>query len=94
MDYRENNQLLADYVNEQYPNGLYASDSAIRGYINLLFERGIYEWCSESSAAEIAEEKGKHRLYLSRKRVMRSNPLQFIAAIYQMELFILSAMDR
>lgn len=59
VDYRENNQLLTDYVNEQYPNGLYASDSAIRGYMNLLFERGIYEWCSESSAAEIAEEKGE-----------------------------------
>lgn len=59
VSYRENNQLMADYVNEKYPDALYASNSAIRGYMNLLFGRGIYEDCDVNAADTIAVSKEK-----------------------------------
>lgn len=58
VDYRESNQLLADYANEQYPNALYASNLWVRGYMNLLFDRGIYEFCDLTTAAKLAEDNG------------------------------------
>lgn len=59
VDYRKNNERLAEYVTARYPdNALYASDTEIRGYMNLLFGRGIYEGISVDSAKEIAKEKG------------------------------------
>lgn len=42
-DYKEDNEMLAKYITEQYPNALYASNGAVRGYMNLLWGRGIYE---------------------------------------------------
>ena len=59
VDYREDNQILADYIKKLYPTAVYASNFAIRGYMNLLFERGIYEWVDVDQAKQLAAEKGK-----------------------------------
>ena len=59
VDYRNSNSLMAEYVVTKYPDAIYASDTAIRGYMNLLFGRGIYEWQSFDSATEIARQKEK-----------------------------------
>lgn len=61
-EYREDNNKIAEYVTKQYPDALYASDTIIRGYMNLLFGRGIYEGVDIEGAAAIAEEKGKEQI--------------------------------
>ena len=45
VDYLETNNLLADYIKENYPldDCVLAQNNATRGYSNLLFHRGIYE---------------------------------------------------
>lgn len=42
--YRADNMALAEYINDKYPNSvLGVSEGPVRGYVNLLFGRGIYE---------------------------------------------------
>ena len=44
-DYRNDNLILAEYISENYSDSILATESrgAVRGYINTLFDRGIYE---------------------------------------------------
>ena len=67
VDYRKDNEMLADYVLDKYPDAVYASDTAIRGYMNLLFGRGIYEWADVDGAKELAVEKGKEDIVFIEK---------------------------
>lgn len=67
IDYRATNEKLANYVTTNYPDAVYASDTAIRGYMNLLFMRGIYEWQSMDAASEKAIERGKSQVVFIRK---------------------------
>ena len=62
INYRKNNKLLADYVTDRYSNALYASNSVIRGYMNLLFGRGIWENQNLESAISLAAESGKQEI--------------------------------
>jgi hypothetical protein len=59
--YLANNQVIAKQLTNEYTreNSIYATNVAVRGYANMLFERGIYERCSVERAIQIAEEKGK-----------------------------------
>lgn len=59
ISYREKNENFAEYINKKYSNSILITNSAVRGYLNLLFDRGIYEWGSIDSAKNIAVEKGK-----------------------------------
>ncbi|MBE5845242.1 MAG: hypothetical protein E7302_13895 [Butyrivibrio sp.] len=67
VDYRNSNSQVAEYVVTKYPDAIYASDTAIRGYMNLLFGRGIYEWQSFDSATEIASQKEKQTVVFINK---------------------------
>lgn len=59
-DYRADNEKLASYINQEYPDCVLALEGdAVRGYMNLLFGRGIYEFTPADSAKEIALEKGR-----------------------------------
>lgn len=59
-DYRKENQILADYINENYGDSMLATGSnGVRGYINLLFGRGIFENMSAAVIKDIAAVKGK-----------------------------------
>ena len=62
IDYRRDNKILADYINEQYPDALYAADSDIRGYMNLLWSRGIYERQTFDSAYALAQSLNKDKI--------------------------------
>ena len=62
VDYRENNKKLAGYVTTLYSDAVYASSTSIRGYMNLLFGRGIYEFTSVETAKEIAKVREKNML--------------------------------
>ena len=79
VDYRNNNSMLANFVTSEYPDALYASDSRIRGYMNLLFGRGIYEKQSIDSATELASQKGKENVVFIRKDGYRLLPIQVIS---------------
>ena len=67
-DYQTANRALVQAVSEQYPDAELVSARAIRGYMNMLFGRGIHEWCmSAEQAIGIATEKGsKHVAYIER----------------------------
>jgi hypothetical protein len=59
-DYREKNEEIAAYCMENYPeDSLYGMNgAAVRGYMNMLFHRGIYENVSEEELMELAKERG------------------------------------
>ena len=56
--YKEDNELIAQLINERYPDAVYACNRGIRGYANLLFGRGIYEFQTLESARALAVERG------------------------------------
>lgn len=56
--YKEDNELIARAINERYPDAVYACNRGIRGYANLLFGRGIYEFQTLESARALAGERG------------------------------------
>ena len=57
--YRTNNEVLAEYCREYYhEDSLYGlKNAAVRGYVNMLFDRGMYENISEDKLLELAEER-------------------------------------
>lgn len=60
IDYRKDNQIIADYINENYSNSVLAINGwGIRGYMNLLFGRGIYEGLAPEQLKQIAVSRGK-----------------------------------
>lgn len=60
-DYRNNNIILAEYIDENYSDSILATEryGVVRGYINLLFDRGIYEGMGQYEANAMALSKGK-----------------------------------
>ena len=55
IDYMAENELIAQYINENYRDSVLAvSDYPVRGYINLLFGRGVYEYTNVDTAREKA----------------------------------------
>ncbi len=56
--YRADNEKIASAVTADYPDALYACDSFVRGYLNLLFGRGIYEYQSPESSRALADQRG------------------------------------
>lgn len=59
-DYRQDNQVLAEYINQNYRDSVLGlENSEIRGYMNLLFGRGIYERKGRDTLEEIAWQEGK-----------------------------------
>jgi len=59
-NYRGENNKIAEYVNTVYSDSVLGVENAgIRGYMNLLFGRGIYEYISADRLKEIAAERGK-----------------------------------
>ena len=60
--------------NAQYLDVLYASNSPICGYMNMLFGRGIFEEISVDAAMEIAAERGKSEvIYIEQDGYMLKN---------------------
>lgn len=59
-----NNQSYAKYINENYnkDNSVVCSSNSIRGYMNMLLRRGIYEHKTFEDAKKIAENKDKEYL--------------------------------
>lgn len=66
-NYRTDNAIFADYINENYPEALYASNTYIRGYMNLLFERGIYENTTVDKIQNEALKRGKNQIVFIRQ---------------------------
>ena len=58
-NWREENEILADYLNKEYPNSVLGMEHAVRGYMNLLFGRGIFEHVNEDNIQRIASAKGE-----------------------------------
>lgn len=58
-EYRNDNEILAEHCMEYYHKdcvyGL--SNAAVRGYVNMLFDRGVYENISAEELVELAKER-------------------------------------
>ena len=80
-DFKNDNSKLAGFVTSEYPNALYASDIAVRGYMNFLFDRGMYEWQSIDSAIELAKEQGKENVIFITRDEEETNKLLPIQVI-------------
>ena len=61
-DYRENNKVLAQYVSENYSDAILCSGTYIRGYMNLLFGKGIYEFATIDDIKSIAQKNDKQNI--------------------------------
>lgn len=60
IDYINENEIIADYINENYKDSVLAFENeSVRGYINMLFMRGIYESIDFNTAMEKALSLGK-----------------------------------
>ena len=61
IDYRVKNEKFAQYILDNYPNSILALEKGItvRGYINILFKRGIYERETLEDIEKIAKMKNK-----------------------------------
>jgi hypothetical protein len=59
-DYREQNEEIAAYCIENYhEDSVYGMNgAAVRGYMNMLFQRGIYENVTEEELIDLAQESG------------------------------------
>jgi hypothetical protein len=64
-DYLADNQMLADYICEQYSpeESLIVQNNATRGYSNLLFHRGIYEYQDSISGQALLDQQ-RYYIYL------------------------------
>ena len=59
-DYLDDNEKLATYINKNYENSLLATEKvSVRGYLNLLFEKGIYEFKTYEKVKTIAENNSQ-----------------------------------
>jgi hypothetical protein len=65
-DYLEDNILLAEYIKEHYPakDRLTGQNNATRGYSNLLFHGGIYEYQDALSGLELLNNE-RYYVYLN-----------------------------
>lgn len=63
--YLRENLLLADYIKEQYPvdDSVIGQNNATRGYSNLLFHRGIYEYQNAESYPSLLNGR-RYYIYL------------------------------
>lgn len=61
IDYRVKNERFAQYILDNYPNSILALENKyrVRGYINILFNRGVYERVTLEDVEEIAKMKNK-----------------------------------
>ncbi len=60
--YRTNNEILANYCTKKYDkeNSVYGLNGLpVRGYVNLLYHRSIYEFCDLKSNIQFALDKNK-----------------------------------
>ncbi len=62
--YYKNNNKFAEYIKENYKksNSVMCSNTQIRGYMNLLFERGIYEYQTYETAQDLTNKNKKRYL--------------------------------
>lgn len=60
----KNNKIISTYVNEKFnhENSIIATNGGVRGYFNLLFNRGIYEHKEYEQAKQLAINKNKRYL--------------------------------
>ena len=71
-DYRTANQEFATYINENYSDSVLGLEGySVRGYANMLFGRGIYEWRNRDTLIEIAASTGKKYAVILKAQAVR-----------------------
>ncbi len=64
-DYRKDNEKLATYINSNYEDSVLGIENvSVRGYLNMLFKRGIYEFTNYEKCKNIAQSTNKKYIVL------------------------------
>lgn len=86
-EYRSDNELLAGYINENYADSVLSLPYSVRGYINMLFGRGIYEGCDlEAAKGEAAKRQARYAVNLEIETSQGWNMYDLKgASVYDME---------
>ena len=73
---KENKRFAKDVASLVDPEcAVYATNNSVRGYINLLFDHGIYEWKSYNQAMELTQQRdGCASVYIKTKLVLTDLP--------------------
>jgi len=90
MAYLQNN-VIPKYINNNYnhDDSIIGLNFAVRGYVNLMFNRGIYEGQSLDSVIAIAEKNNKRfAIFIEASRVRYNKYLFQKAIIVDNELFV------
>jgi len=61
---RYTNEKFVKYINKNYDNYILGSDTRVRGYVNMLFEKGVYEFTNINYLTKIGKEKSKDYVIL------------------------------
>jgi len=65
VNYRSSNIKLRDYIDKNYDDAVYGFNASVRGYINLLYKRGIHEWQdAHGIAVHVNEKKRRYGVLL------------------------------
>ena len=79
-NFQEQNKELARYINENYPDSLLGlKDYPVRGYMNLLFGRSIYEYASESKMCQLALEKEQRYAVAIKAEICDVNGIHYLS---------------
>lgn len=57
-DFRSNNEAIGSYISNKYQDSILGCQTAVRGYLNMTFERGIYEFVDANWLKNKASEQG------------------------------------
>lgn len=69
--YRKENEMIADYISDNYSDNIIGTNTSVRGYLNCLFDKGIYECVNNMNDLKtiIAEKRSKYIILLKHKNV-------------------------
>lgn len=81
VNYRKNNEKLASYIHDHYADNILVVNMPVRGYLNLLFDQGIYEQHNLESSMLIAlERKKKYVVEILTREYTRNQMYELVGA--------------
>ena len=71
IDYRSGNEKIATIIQDRYDDSVIGFNDRVRGYINIVFDRGVYERVqSVDDVIKLAEDSGcQYAVYLKKSEV-------------------------
>lgn len=78
VEYKQDNAIYSSFVNTEFPDAHYCCNSAVRGYINLLFGRGITEGINENTLRAYAIKNAYQEIILINREGYRIKNIEHV----------------